>query len=60
MAPAAEPGPKARKAAASGPERERLLRQQVVGILLVAAVILAFTLMRANWHDLFPQGWWRW
>lgn len=60
MAPAAEPGPKARKAEVPAPERERLLRQQVVGILLVAAVILVFTLMRANWHDLFPQGWWRW
>jgi hypothetical protein len=39
---------------------ERLLRRQIVGILLIAAVILVFTLLRARWHDLFPQGWWRW
>jgi uncharacterized membrane protein YidH (DUF202 family) len=38
----------------------RLRRQQVIGILLVAAAILVFALARANWHDLFPQGWWRW
>jgi len=38
----------------------RLRRQQIIGILLVAAAILIFTLARANWHDLFPQGWWRW
>ena len=44
------------------PEREqnRLGRRQVIGILLIAAAILIFTLLRANWHDLFPQGWWRW
>jgi hypothetical protein len=39
---------------------DRLRRNQVIGILLVAAAILVFTLLRANWHDLFPQGWWRW
>jgi hypothetical protein len=46
--------------ARSTPEHDRLRRQQVIGILLVAAAILVFTLIRANWHDLFPQGWWRW
>ncbi len=44
----------------SGPQRDLLRRRQVVGILLVAAAILVFALLRANWHDLFPQGWWRW
>jgi hypothetical protein len=38
----------------------RLRRQQRIGILIVAAAILAFTLLRADWHNLFPQGWWRW
>jgi hypothetical protein len=38
----------------------RLRRQQVIGILLVAAVILVFTLLRADWHNIFPRGWWRW
>ena len=42
------------------PDRARLRRQQIIGILLVAAAILVFALLRANWHDLFPQGWWRW
>jgi hypothetical protein len=50
-----EPEP-ARSAAAYA----RLRRQQVIGILLVAAAILVFALLRANWHELFPQGWWRW
>jgi hypothetical protein len=38
----------------------RVRRQQAAGILILAALILAFTLFRANWHDLFPTGWWRW
>jgi hypothetical protein len=40
--------------------RERLRRQQVVGLLLIAAAILVFALLRADWHALFPPGWWRW
>jgi hypothetical protein len=31
-----------------------------MGILLVAALILLFSLVRANWNTIFPQGWWRW
>ena len=42
----------------TGPDRLR--RQQIIGILLIVAAILAFTLYRADWHALFPQGWWRW
>jgi hypothetical protein len=38
----------------------RLRRQQVYGLLLIAAAILAFTLWRADLHGIFPQGWWRW
>jgi hypothetical protein len=30
-----------------------------MGLLLVAAIILAATLYRADWHTLFPPGWWR-
>jgi hypothetical protein len=37
-----------------------LRRRQVFGILLIAAVILTFTLLRADWHGIFPHGWWRW
>jgi len=32
----------------------------MVGILLIAAAILIFTLFRADWHGIFPPGWWRW
>ena len=40
------------------PQR-RLRRQQAIGILLVAALILLFTLLRADHRMLFPPGWWR-
>jgi len=46
--------------AQSGPAYDRLRRRQLIGILLVAAAILVAALLRANWHDLFPRGWWRW
>ena len=39
--------------------REQLRKRQVYGLLLIAAVILAVALMRANLHDVFPRGWWR-
>ncbi|HZZ40219.1 MAG TPA: hypothetical protein VFE06_13880 [Acidobacteriaceae bacterium] len=38
----------------------RLRRQQAAGILILAALILGLTLLRANWHAIFPPGWWRW
>jgi uncharacterized membrane protein YidH (DUF202 family) len=41
----------------SEPEAGR--RRQAIGLLLIAAGILAYVLTRANWHDLFPPGWWR-
>lgn len=43
-----------------GSERERLRRRQAIGIVLIAAAILGFTLLRADWHAIFPPGWWRW
>ena len=39
---------------------ERLRRRQVIGILLMAAAILAFALLRADWREIFPPAWWRW
>lgn len=39
---------------------ERLRLQQFVGILLIAAAVLLFTLFRADWRGIFPNGWWRW
>jgi len=39
---------------------DRLRRRQVAGLLLIAAGILLFTLLRAGRAGLFPPGWWRW
>jgi hypothetical protein len=39
--------------------RERLRKRQVYGLLLIAAVILAVALLRADLHAVFPHGWWR-
>ncbi|MGI8771395.1 MAG: hypothetical protein ACR2JE_08150 [Acidobacteriaceae bacterium] len=36
-----------------------LFRRQVAGLLILAAVVLAVCLLRANPHDVFPPGWWR-
>ncbi|MGA8529363.1 MAG: hypothetical protein WB622_06595 [Acidobacteriaceae bacterium] len=38
----------------------RVRRQQAAGILILAALILTLTLLRADWNALFPPGWWRW
>jgi hypothetical protein len=43
----------------SDEETGRLRRRQVMGILLIAAAILVYALVRANGHDIFPPGWWR-
>jgi len=39
--------------------RERLRKRQVYGLLLIAVVILAVALLRADLHAVFPRGWWR-
>jgi hypothetical protein len=39
--------------------RKQLRKRQVSGLLLIAAVILVVALLRANPHDVFPRGWWR-
>jgi hypothetical protein len=43
----------------SGTTHEQLRRRQIHGLLLIAAVILAVALYRANLHEVFPPGWWR-
>jgi len=45
-------------AAADG--SERLRQRQIIGILIIAAVILIVALLRVDWHGVFPRGWWRW
>jgi hypothetical protein len=34
-------------------------RKQILGLLIIAAVILIFTAWRAGWHAIIPPGWWR-
>lgn len=51
----------ARSGAGAEVEARRVLRRrQAVGILVVAAAVLGFTLLRAEWRGIFPVGWWRW
>ncbi|MBW4026457.1 hypothetical protein [Acidipila rosea] len=38
---------------------QQLRRRQIAGLLLVAGVILAVALLRADPHVLFAPGWWR-
>jgi hypothetical protein len=38
---------------------DRVQRQQVRGLILLAVLLAFFALMRANWHALFAPGWWR-
>ncbi|WP_256366815.1 hypothetical protein [Acidobacterium sp. S8] len=33
-------------------------KRQIVGLLLIAAVLLGIALLRAPAHTIFPQGWW--
>jgi hypothetical protein len=41
-------------------EQTRIFRRnQVLGVVLVALVILAWWLFRANPRWIFPPGWWR-
>jgi hypothetical protein len=35
-------------------------RNQVFGLLIVAAIILAWWLFHTNPAWIFPTGWWRW
>jgi hypothetical protein len=56
----APPGRK--QSAASGPAQDArtvLRRRQAIGILLIAAAILALALLRADWRAVFPPRWWR-
>jgi hypothetical protein len=39
--------------------REHLRKRQVYGLLLIAVAILVIALFRANLHNIFPPGWWR-
>jgi hypothetical protein len=38
---------------------QQMRRRQIAGLLLIAAAILLFALLRADRHNVFPHGWWR-
>jgi hypothetical protein len=40
-------------------QRRETLRNQVLGMLLLAAAILAWWLVHTNPRWIFPTGWWR-
>ncbi len=40
-------------------QRRETLRNQVLGMLLLAAAILAWWLVHTNPKWIFPPGWWR-
>ncbi|WP_164981406.1 hypothetical protein [Silvibacterium dinghuense] len=39
--------------------RHHTQRNQIGGLLILAAVLAIFTLLRAQPHTVFPAGWWR-
>jgi hypothetical protein len=39
--------------------RQAERRRQIRGLLLLAAVILTFSLLRSGLHNVFTPGWWR-
>jgi hypothetical protein len=39
--------------------RQAERRRQIRGLLLLAAVILIFSLLRSGLHNVFTPGWWR-
>jgi hypothetical protein len=41
-------------------QRRIYRRNQVVGLVMVAAVICAWWLVHTNPKWIFPPGWWRW
>ncbi len=32
--------------------------RQVTGLLIIGGIMIAFALIRANRHEVFPTGWW--
>ena len=51
--------PKSKTASQPGPAQQMERRRQIRGLLLLAAAVLLFTILRAGLHRVFPTGWWR-
>ncbi len=41
-------------------QQRQFRRNQVFGLVLLAALVLGWWLLRANPRWIFPPGWWRW
>jgi hypothetical protein len=41
------------------PLQARERRMQIVGLLLIALLVLVFTVWRAGWHAIVPRTWWQ-
>lgn len=39
------------------PQESRERRMQIGGLLVIALLVLIFTLWRAGWHAVVPHGW---
>jgi len=55
MRPTSKPGHADTPKQAEASER----RRQVRGLLLLAALVLLFSILRAGVHNVFTRGWWR-
>ncbi len=50
--------PFAAKAKPGHPIESIYRARQVTGLLIIGGLLVAFGLARANWHEVFPTGWW--
>ncbi|HWZ12992.1 MAG TPA: hypothetical protein VNX22_07640 [Acidobacteriaceae bacterium] len=41
------------------PQEARERRMQIAGLLVIALLVLVFTVLRAGWHAIVPHAWWQ-
>jgi hypothetical protein len=41
------------------PQEVRERRMQIAGLLVIALLVLVFTVWRAGWHAIVPHAWWQ-
>ena len=41
------------------PPKQTELRRQIRGLLLLALLVIVFSILRAGVHNVFTRGWWR-
>jgi hypothetical protein len=47
-------------AAARREQTARAVRRQIAALAVLGLLVLAFSLWRAEVHNVFTRGWWRW